>query len=708
MTRVARGAPASGERVAAADGRDAAVGSASGLDHGVTSFVGRDGAVVPLHRRAGRSCPCTGTSGVSQDAHRRCKRISRPPSDSRLRSVSTAHALGAVSVHSDAWSDPPRRSRSTHASVDATSPNRACQADGRWLVVARRRRRRQRRSSASISTGRRRPASRRSVGHGRRSAGTSRRSRMGRRMLVLRRRRSRHRVRRRRRQPLVATARRADAWPARAAPSAAGSPTTVPIGWSQAPHATAGRHPGRVRRRPVRGVAARARHRERSSQPARRRRCRLLLRSAGDAVRHRCRVVGVERAGHAVGPRPDRAGRPSTAGVRDEFVPPNSAQQPRVRTRRDGRGDPRRHRVEQRVVGRSSARRRTVRTRRTHVGARPAIVRDLAGRRRRSRSPATRQDSVGCASSTSTPRLGGAPDVRCASSDAVCTGNCRGPATGSPRCAPVRERPPRSSCTTLDPATAATVAVGPTADWDRAPLVEPETFTVPTATAAWSTPALYRAEPSASGHRARRSADDLLAPRWAHRSVAGDVHAAGRVLAGPGVGRAGPRPSRQHRSRPRLPAGVARPVGRARRRRRRRRDRTRAPPSDSPMPDRTVLIGGSAGGFTVLGVLRTTRVRLAAAAVVAYPVADLADLAERSHRFERHYTRTLVGEPRHPRDRRAGRATDRPRGSPTASPPRCSCCTARTIRSSRSGRAGCSSNGCARPVATVELVRVPG
>ncbi len=61
-------------------------------------------------------------------------------------------------------------------------------------------------------------------------------------------------------------------------------------------------------------------------------------------------------------------------------------------------------------------------------------------------------------------------------------------------------------------------------------------------------------------------------------------------------------------------------------------------------PSRTVLIGGSAGGFTVLGVLRH-HPGTAAAAVVAYPVADLADLAERSHRFERHYTRTLVGEP---------------------------------------------------------------
>lgn len=60
-------------------------------------------------------------------------------------------------------------------------------------------------------------------------------------------------------------------------------------------------------------------------------------------------------------------------------------------------------------------------------------------------------------------------------------------------------------------------------------------------------------------------------------------------------------------------------------------------------PARTVLIGGSAGGFTVLGALRD-HPELAAAAVVAYPVCDLDDLAERSHRFERHYTATLVGD----------------------------------------------------------------
>ena len=51
----------------------------------------------------------------------------------------------------------------------------------------------------------------------------------------------------------------------------------------------------------------------------------------------------------------------------------------------------------------------------------------------------------------------------------------------------------------------------------------------------------------------------------------------------------------------------------------------------------------SAGGFTVLGVLAAARPTWSRAAVVSYPVTDLADLAERSHRFERHYTDSLVG-----------------------------------------------------------------
>ncbi len=57
---------------------------------------------------------------------------------------------------------------------------------------------------------------------------------------------------------------------------------------------------------------------------------------------------------------------------------------------------------------------------------------------------------------------------------------------------------------------------------------------------------------------------------------------------------------------------------------------------------RTALVGGSAGGFTVLHVLAVAPERCAAA-VVAYPVTDLIALDETTHRFEAHYNATLVG-----------------------------------------------------------------
>ncbi len=59
-------------------------------------------------------------------------------------------------------------------------------------------------------------------------------------------------------------------------------------------------------------------------------------------------------------------------------------------------------------------------------------------------------------------------------------------------------------------------------------------------------------------------------------------------------------------------------------------------------PSHTAIVGSSAGGFTALGVIASSP-GLAAAAIVAYPVTDLFDLAERSHRFEQHYTDSLVG-----------------------------------------------------------------
>lgn len=59
-------------------------------------------------------------------------------------------------------------------------------------------------------------------------------------------------------------------------------------------------------------------------------------------------------------------------------------------------------------------------------------------------------------------------------------------------------------------------------------------------------------------------------------------------------------------------------------------------------PERTVLMGSSSGGLTALGVLGLHG-GLASGGVVLYPVTDLAVLAEESHRFEAHYTLSLVG-----------------------------------------------------------------
>ncbi|MGH9137891.1 MAG: S9 family peptidase [Acidimicrobiales bacterium] len=59
-------------------------------------------------------------------------------------------------------------------------------------------------------------------------------------------------------------------------------------------------------------------------------------------------------------------------------------------------------------------------------------------------------------------------------------------------------------------------------------------------------------------------------------------------------------------------------------------------------PDRVVATGASAGGFTTL-LLLARHPQLFVAGVAVSAVTDLLDLAERSHRFERHYTHTLVG-----------------------------------------------------------------
>lgn len=58
-------------------------------------------------------------------------------------------------------------------------------------------------------------------------------------------------------------------------------------------------------------------------------------------------------------------------------------------------------------------------------------------------------------------------------------------------------------------------------------------------------------------------------------------------------------------------------------------------------PSTTVIIGGSSGGLTVLGVL-ADHSGLVAGGVASYPVSDLKALTQVTHRFEAHYTDTLV------------------------------------------------------------------
>lgn len=59
--------------------------------------------------------------------------------------------------------------------------------------------------------------------------------------------------------------------------------------------------------------------------------------------------------------------------------------------------------------------------------------------------------------------------------------------------------------------------------------------------------------------------------------------------------------------------------------------------------DRIAIMGGSAGGFTGLNVL-ADHDGLCLAGVALYPVTDLVSLAEGTHRFEAHYTDSLVGQ----------------------------------------------------------------
>ena len=108
-------------------------------------------------------------------------------------------------------------------------------------------------------------------------------------------------------------------------------------------------------------------------------------------------------------------------------------------------------------------------------------------------------------------------------------------------------------------------------------------------------------------------------------------------------------------------------------------------------PAHTVVMGASSGGLTVLGVLADAP-DLVAGAVASYPVSDLASLAAATHRFEAHYTDTLVGAPDDPATERRMTELCATRIAPNASSGRSCCFTAATTPWCRSRRVTCSSN----------------
>lgn len=82
-------------------------------------------------------------------------------------------------------------------------------------------------------------------------------------------------------------------------------------------------------------------------------------------------------------------------------------------------------------------------------------------------------------------------------------------------------------------------------------------------------------------------------------------------------------------------------------------------------PNHMVVIGGSAGGFTVLNVL-ARHSDICAAGVDLYGIADLLDLDETTHRFEKHYLHSVVGPLPDTVDRYRSRSPINAAGSITA------------------------------------------
>ena len=131
-------------------------------------------------------------------------------------------------------------------------------------------------------------------------------------------------------------------------------------------------------------------------------------------------------------------------------------------------------------------------------------------------------------------------------------------------------------------------------------------------------------------------------PRRARPTQSNDVlDAAHPVLDQPRLRRARRQLRRQHRLRPRVSRSPERPVGHRRRRRLRQRRAGISSAPARPIPNRLIIRGGSAGGYTTLAALTFHDTFKAGASY--YGISDIEVLARDTHKFESRYLDSLIG-----------------------------------------------------------------
>ena len=230
-----------------------------------------------------------------------------------------------------------------------------------------------------------------------------------------------------------------------------------------------------------------------------------------------------------------------------------------------------------------------------------------------------------------------------ASSRRAGTTRSTGVRTGSSRCAPARAR--RRPSRSIDPDTADRAASSRAA---RRPGIERDAGRARGGHVAQRQRDRARAAlPAGASRRSGRGrAPPLLVLVHGGPDRPGDRRAGSRASAyfvDRGLGRPAPGPPRLDRLRPRVRAGAARAVGRARRRRHRGRHPRRGRSAGGATPTGSRSWVGARAGSPRCSCARSTA-RSCAPGVSLFGVTNLFDLAETTHRFESRYLDWLVGE----------------------------------------------------------------